>query len=296
MNLVNSQELNIIVQKLTILGKDRFVEISEERYRRQIDYVADYVLEHGIRLVLLAGPSGSGKTTTAHNLRKVIASRGHTVYSLSMDNWYRTVGSYDPPVDEAGNPDTESPECLNIRRFNSNLVRLFSGEQVTLPIFDFVGRISVDDGPEIKLRPDDIVIVEGLHALNPIFKVPADVNSLRLYVSPADVIVDENTVLDNQYIRLCRRIYRDVAGRAMSPEATLAKNESVNRGERLYLEPFLHNAGVLQLDTLIDYELFIHRRMLPDMKPLSVIPLSKLTPDDIPDGSILREFYVKKQV
>lgn len=296
MNLVNSQHLSTIVQELTILGKEDFIRFSEEQYKDQIRTVAQEVLSGGLKLVLLAGPSGSGKTTSAHNLAKLLTSYGPQVYTLSMDNWYRTHGSYPAPVDEDGNEDVESPACLDVDRFNSDLERLFNFETVTIPRFDFHERASHEDGPTIKLDPDDILIIEGLHALNPVFRIPEATKGIHVYASPADVIIREGEALDNQYIRLCRRIFRDFYTRDMTAEATIAKSKSVNRGERLYLEPFLHNVNVLRLDTLVDYELFIHRKMLPQMKELQVIPLSKITPDDIPDGSILREFYPKQHV
>ena len=90
---------------------------------------------------------------------------------------------------------------------------------------------------------------------------------------------------------MCRRIYRDREQRGSSTQENIEKSRSVNRGEKLYIAPFLHNVGVWRIDTLLGYELFIHRRELPDMKELRVIPLSKITRFDIPEGSILREFY-----
>ncbi len=130
------------------------------------------------------------------------------------------------------------------------------------------------------------MIMEGLHALNPMIHFPDDtLRSLRVYVSPADVIVDETRGLElsNQYIRLCRRIYRDRDQRGSSEEETIERSRSVNRGERLYIAPFLNNVGVWRVDTLLGYELFIHRRELPEEKELRVVPLSKITRFDIPE-------------
>ena len=129
------------------------------------------------------------------------------------------------------------------------------------------------------------MIMEGLHALNPMIHFPDDtLRSLRVYVSPADVIVDETRGLElsNQYIRLCRRIYRDRDQRGSSEEETIERSRSVNRGERLYIAPFLNNVGVWRVDTLLGYELFIHRRELPEEKELRVVPCLKLP------GSIFR--------
>ena len=114
MNLVNSQNLFTIIQRLTILGKDKFVDEEEGRYMRQIDALAREIVENGISMVLLAGPSGSGKTTTAHNLRKCLMRRlmetDRYVYCLSMDDWYMSGDRYTMPLDEEGNPDYEWPE------------------------------------------------------------------------------------------------------------------------------------------------------------------------------------------
>ena len=298
MNLVNAQNLFTIIQRLTILGKDRFVEEEEGRYMRQIDALAREILENNVKMVLLAGPSGSGKTTTAHNLRKCLMQRlmgvDRYVYCLSMDDWYMDGDRYVMPVDEEGNPDYESPECLDIPRLNQDLDDLFAGREVSIPCYNFITRRSLDSGARFTLKEGDVVIMEGLHALNPIIRFPEEPeNCLRVYVSPADVVVDEKSgeLLDNQYIRLCRRIYRDRDQRGSTEEETLAKARSVDRGERLYIAPFLKNVGVWRIDTLLSYELFIHRRELPDMKELKVIPLSKITRFDIPEGSVLREFY-----
>lgn len=298
MNLVNSQNLFTIIQRLTILGKDKFVKEEEARYDRQIKSLAAEVVDRGIQMVLLSGPSGSGKTTTAHNLRKFLMQRMNDgdryVYCLSMDDWYMSVDSYVRPVDEEGNLDYESPECLDIPRLNRDLNDLFEGKSVRIPHYNFITGKSGESGLIITPRKGDVVIVEGLHALNPMIQFPeADGKVLRAYVSPADVITGDGPedVLDNQSIRLCRRIYRDRDHRGCTQEDTIAKSRSVNRGERLYIKPFLNNAGVWRIDTLLGYELFIHRKELPGMKALKVVPLSKITRFDIPEGSILREFY-----
>ena len=298
MKLVNSQNLFTIIQRLTILGKDKFVEEEEGRYLRQLDALAREILENNVKMVLLAGPSGSGKTTTAHNLRKCLMQRmagaDRYVYCLSMDDWYMDGDRYEMPLDEDGNPDYESPECLDIPRLNQDLDDLFAGREVSIPCYNFITRRSLDSGARFTLKEGDVVIMEGLHALNPIIHFPEEPeNCLRVYVSPADVVVDEKNgeLLDNQYIRLCRRIYRDRDQRGSTEAETLATAKSVNRGERLYIAPFLNNVGVWRIDTLLGYELFIHRRELPDMKELKVIPLSKITRFDIPEGSVLREFY-----
>ena len=298
MNLVNSRNLYEIIQRLTIQGKDKFVEEEEARYERQIAALADEVAENGIQMILLAGPSGSGKTTTAHNLRKhlmrKLMTQGNYVYCLSMDDWYMDGDRYKMPVDEDGNPDYESPECLDIPRLNRDLKSLFNGEEISVPTYNFVTRKSYESGAHFSMKEGDVVIMEGLHALNPVVEFPDDVNKcIRVYVSPADVVVNEkdDLLLDNQYIRLCRRIYRDVDQRGSTPEDTIRKSKSVNRGEKLYIAPFLNNVGVWRIDTLLGYELFIHRRELPENKELKVVPLSKITRFDIPEGSILREFY-----
>ena len=298
MNLVNSRSLYEIIQRLTIQGKDKFIEEEEARYDRQIDALASEIVENHVKMVLLSGPSGSGKTTTAHNLRKHLMqkmmSQGNYVYCLSMDDWYMSGDRYTMPVDEEGNPDYESPECLDVPRLNEDLRKLFAGEEISIPIYNFVTRKSYESGAHFSMNEGDVVIMEGLHALNPIIQYPNDVDKcIRVYISPADVIVNDRDgiVLDNQYIRLCRRIYRDIDQRGSTAEETIKKSASVDRGERLYIAPFLNNVGVWHIDTLLGYELFIHRRELPDRKELKVVPLSKITRFDIPEGSILREFY-----
>ena len=162
MNLINSQSLYTIIQRLTILGKDKFIEEEEARYARQIVSLADEIVENDIELVLLAGPSGSGKTTTAHNLRKELMCRlmgeGHYVYCLSMDDWYMSADRYTMPVDEEGQPDYESPDCLDVPRLNRDLNDLFAGREVSLPTYNFITRRSVESGAKIELKKGDVVI------------------------------------------------------------------------------------------------------------------------------------------
>ena len=154
MNLINSQSLYTIIQRLTILGKDKFIEEEEARYARQIVSLADEIVENDIELVLLAGPSGSGKTTTAHNLRKELMCRlmgeGHYVYCLSMDDWYMSADRYTMPVDEEGQPDYESPDCLDVPRLNRDLNDLFAGREVSLPTYNIITRRSVESGAKIE--------------------------------------------------------------------------------------------------------------------------------------------------
>ena len=140
---------------------------------------------------------------------------------------------YTMPVDEEGQPDYESPDCLDVPRLNRDLNDLFAGREVSLPTYNFITRRSVESGAKIELKKGDVVIMEGLHALNPMIHFPDDtLRSLRVYVSPADVIVDETRGLElsNQYIRLCRRIYRDRDQRGSSEEETIERSRSVNRG------------------------------------------------------------------
>lgn len=271
------------------LTNEEFIDFCEKRYFNQVKSIADEAIERGIRLIRLAGPSGAGKTTSTKRLVEAIKRRGIPAYYMSMDNWYRTIKLEDLPKTVDGDTDFESPELLDVEVFKEDMHGLLNGEAVHLRNFDFVNRVSTKSANTIKCEPNGIIVIEGLHAINPMFDTEHE--SLKVYIEPANVVIDENDDLTSSEVRLCRRMHRDMVDRGMSFEDTIKKSRSVDAGQANYIEPYLNDVEILKVDTLLLYEIFIHKNELPEMESLKDVECTDITTEMIPANSILREFY-----
>ena len=272
-----------------LLSTEDFIDMSEKRLKSQIKSVVSEAINNNIRLIRIAGPSGSGKTTSAKMVMKAIKERGLHAYYMSMDNWYRTMSLEELPKTEDGDYDYESPELIDIEGFKADMHNLLNGEEITLREFNFENRISNPGTKKIRCDFNGIVVIEGLHAINPIFDI--EENSLKVYVEPSEVKFDDGEILTSSNIRLCRRMHRDIVERGMSFDATIKKCRSVDVGQQKYIDPYTNDTRILKVDTLILYELFVHKHELPDNKYLKEIPLTKLRKELIPFNSLLKEFY-----
>ncbi len=258
-----------------------------------------------VRIVLIAGPSSSGKTTFSKRLSVQLLASGLRPFAISMDDYF--VNREDTPLDEHGNYDFDSPEALDIDLLNEHLQALLKGDEVTLPRFNFItGRR--EKGPTVRLYPDQIIIMEGIHGLNPIVaqNVPHE-RTFRIYVSALTVLnLDRHNRISTTDTRLIRRIVRDARTRGRDAEGTILMWGNVRRAERLYIFPYQEHADVMFNSALI-YESAILR---PYAEPLllQVTPTSPAYMEakrllsflrwflphrdgtGIPNDSILREF------
>lgn len=297
-----------------VVGVDELINISEQRINSQIRSVISEALSRNIHIIRLAGPSGSGKTTTAKRIVDEAKSRGKTAYYISMDNWYKTLHIDDIPKNKFGEPDFESPKLLDIRGFKEDIHKLTDGQPINLREFDFVNRISHITDKQIKCDDDSIIVIEGLHAINPMFDTSDKV--MKVYVEPSDIQFENDEVLTSSSIRLLRRIHRDKADRGMSMLDTINKCRSVDIGEDQYITPYSNSSDILKVNTLLYYELYIHKSefkqelaeqnkdeilntikelvssgMLDDIGVIRNIPDVDIDISKIPEKSILREFY-----
>ena len=226
---------------------ESFVAECSENYISSVREVAKTVYENEkIKIVMLAGPSSSGKTTTASLLSREFERMGGKAYIVSLDDFYLS-RSEGYPVDENGEPDYECVEALDIELMHSCLNELIENGESRLPVFDFTTGERNDGVKHIVLNDKDVLIVEGLHALNPVITDTLDENSLyRIYVSVSSRIYDENgeSFLSKRNLRFIRRMLRDYLFRAMPVEGTFELWKSVTRGEDRYLFPFEENADV----------------------------------------------------
>lgn len=231
------------------------------------------------KVVLLAGPSSSGKTSTSKRLCiQLMACRKHPV-ALSMDNWY--VNRVDTPLDENGKPDFESIYSIDLQQFHDDIAKLMAGEEIMLPTYNFVTGKREYRGERLRLKKNMILVIEGIHALNPMVSEQIDHASIfRIYAAPMSPIsLDGEHWVPTTVNRLLRRISRDVQTRGRSPQETIAEWESVRAGEKKWIEPFKDNADAL-FDTSMLYELAALRRKAE--------PVLQSVPKDIPEYIVVK--------
>lgn len=288
---------------------EAFVHDCEEGYHRQLHLVADQIAANCKRkpVVLLNGPSSSGKTTTNDRLGRILELAGIHAHMISMDDYYRTSGTYDIPFDkENGVNDLESPECMDLDLLRDHLTRLVAGEEILVPRFDFETRTSHRNERAVQLHKDEIVMIEGIHAFNPVIMGDLEKHATSVYLSVASVLLTyRNVRIEPHMLRFLRRAMRDSLFRSSPVEYTLKQWNSVRRGERLYISPYRGQAD-LTVDTYLPYETNIlmqylseklqdEEKMLEqaDLAPLSAI-LDKVSPIDykpyMPEDSVLHEF------
>ena len=199
---------------------EAFVNDCEEHYHRQLHLVADQIAANCKRkpVVLLNGPSSSGKTTTNDRLGRILELAGIHTHMISMDDYYRTSGTYDIPFDEEnGVNDLESPECMDLDLLRDHLTRLVAGEEIMVPRFDFETRTSHRNERAVQLHKDEIVMIEGIHAFNPVIMGDLEKHATSVYLSVASVLLTDHNVRvepHNEHLSLGRECARSAEGAA----------------------------------------------------------------------------------
>ncbi len=252
MEKVNNQ-LDFIVEN-ALNNKENLIDMSEKRYAEIVEKIADVInSDSSKKIVMLAGPSGSGKTTTATKIKEKLESYGHKAYAVSLDDFYKNIG--EGPKNEDGTYDFESVDALDLDLIHECLQELITESESDLPLFDFITGRRKPEKNSIKLRKDDVIIVEGLHALNPrIADTLPHENLLKVYISVSSRIYDgEEIVLNKRNLRFIRRMVRDFQFRNSPVEHTYSLWPSVMKGEDNYLFPFKNNADIIA-DTTHVYE------------------------------------------
>ena len=229
------------------LDPQKLVRQMEIQYRRRIDEIADFLCDNGTpgnKMLLISGPSSSGKTTTAKMLCRRIEWYGVKALRISLDEFF--LGREKTPLLPDGSPDFESINALNIPQMQDCLQRLLRDGECDMPRFDFVTQSPFPEPEHIKLGRNDIVVVEGIHALNPIVTdcLPEE-SALKVYVSVKQAIYEgEREIMTPHEVRLCRRMVRDMLFRGTSPEGTFRQWPKVLEGEREYIRPFKRLADI----------------------------------------------------
>ncbi len=284
-----------------------FIRMVEALQAKKISHIADMIVgDHNIRVVFIAGPSSSGKTTFAQKLCIQLQVLGYTPIKISLDNYYKTKEYI--PLDEQGERDYEALEALDTAQFQDDLARLYDGEAVNLHNFDFKQNKRIPSDHETVLNRHAILVIEGIHGLNPNLVPQIDPDStFRIYISAlTQMNLDDHNRISTTDNRILRRIVRDNRTRGVSADTTLAMWSSVQRGENLHIFPYQNNADVM-LNSALDYELGVlapfAQPLLRGVKPSSgkAYPMARrllafldniypIPEGEVPPESLLREF------
>ena len=234
----------------------QIVNIAEALHSRKYAHIGDMILERKdkVKLVLIAGPSSSGKTTTSYRIALQLKLLGLNPMVIGMDDYF--VSRDKTPKDENGDYDFESVYALNLELLNNHLNALFNGEEIELPKFDFAAGYSSPSGRKIRMKEGDILVMEGIHALNPTLTEKID-NSLKFKVYASaltSLAIDENNYISTTDNRELRRMVRDNNFRGIGAEDTILRWASVISGENKNIFPYQENADIMFNSSLI-YEL-----------------------------------------
>ena len=240
------------------LDPTAFIRECDAEFDAKVRHVADMIEKNREKspIVLMSGPSGSGKTTTSKKIEEELLRRGINTHALPMDNYFRTI-SLSSPRTAAGELDLESPKCVDMELLSEHFSRLSRGEAIDVPKYLFAEhRRSETPSQTIKLGKNDIVVAEGIHALNDELTA-ANCDALKLYISARSNVEDDGDVcFKATWMRLVRRIVRDKLFRGASPEYTFGLWANVRRGEKLNISPFKDKAD-WKFDSSFPYEVCV---------------------------------------
>ncbi len=291
---------------------EAFVSECEERYNNKIKKIAEGIAKsHKTEIVMLAGPSSAGKTTTAKKLGEELFKLGVKCHTVSLDDFY--LDNCDSPRFPDGTPDFETVHALDIAYFEKTMKELIEKCQADMPEFDFIKGKRKEHYNRLKIDEADVIVVEGLHALNPIITehLPKE-RLLKIYINVSSRIYNENNdiVLNKRNLRFVRRLVRDYKFRGNSVEDTFRMWKTVSYGEDNYLFPFKDNADI-KINTLHLYETCVLKdsatELLKQVKEDSefykeaqklIRSLNKFTKIEnryVPATSLLREFIGGKE-
>lgn len=304
LGIENAADLNKVVSQAKI---GELINLSEAHYDSQLAKIADEICnsKKNIKLVLIAGPSSSGKTTTSKKLDIYLRSKGFITHPIGLDDYFTDITKR--VLDENGKPDFESVKALDIELFNKNLTDLLDGKKVNLPTFNFVLGKREYNGNYLQLGEKDIIIVEGLHALNDELTMSINKDQkYKIYISPLTQLnIDNHNHIHTSDIRKLRRIVRDSKTRGHSARDTLRMWPSIRAGERNNIFKFQDDADTVVNSALI-YEVGVLKTYVEPLlfnvneddpeypEALRLINFLRnflpIPSDEVPPDSVLREF------
>lgn len=299
---IDIEEINRLVSQISF----KVVDFCEQQYNQKLNNIVQTIKNSpaSYKVLLLAGPSSSGKTTTAQILRDSLRAVGVGAWSISLDDFFK---DHENIKTQNGEPDYESLDALDLELIHKCLDQLIKTSKSEFPVFDFISNKRSVFKRLIKTDQNDIVILEGLHALNPRLLLPSySDRCLKVYVSVSTSFAHDNkTIIATKDLRLIRRIIRDYKFRNTHPYETLKMWTNVCNGEIKYIEPFKESAQIF-IDSCIVYEPCIFHKYIDNIiedadksniyynKLLEIynqlMYFDKLDSSIIPPNSILREF------
>lgn len=307
-NVMNKLEY---INEKVINNPQDFINECENRYEKIIDDIAEKIaLSNSREIVMLAGPSSAGKTTTAKKIKESLSQKGKKAFVLSLDDFY--LNRDDIPYLPDGTQDYETVYALDLECLEKDLNALLRGEKVRTPVFDFtMGKRSETEYNDIILGKEDVVIIEGLHALNPVITDKIEGQLLKIYINVSSRIYnkDSDIVLNKRNLRFIRRMVRDYKFRDSTVENTCRLWKNVTKGEDKYLFPYRDNADI-KADTIHLYEPCVLKHQA--LRMISEDEISQEYKDNIykivkalekfndieenmvPENSLLREFLGEK--
>lgn len=309
-NIIGAKEISSVNNSIINGKAAEIIQISEALHEKKYAAIADKIYEKKdtVKLILIAGPSSSGKTTTSNRVALQLKVIGLTPVVIAMDNYF--VNREDTPIDENGEFDFESLKAMDLELLNSHLNSLLNGDEVEIPKFNFTSGSRYFDGTKLKLKESDILIMEGIHALNPELTEKISANKkIHIYASAlTSLSIDENNNISTTDSRLIRRMVRDNNFRGTTAEDTILRWQSVRSGEIKNIFPFQENADIMFNSALI-YELPLLkyfaepllRRISPTSKAYAeslrllkflsyIVELNPKEQAGVPPTSIMREF------
>ena len=309
-NILGVKDIPSVNKAITSGYSKKIIQVAEALHERKYAAIADliYKRKDDVKLVLLAGPSSSGKTTTSMRIALQLKVLGLNPIVLAMDNYF--VNREDTPKDAQGNYDFECLGAMDLELLNTQLNQLFNGEEVDVPVFNFAKGQREYKGNKMRMKPNDILIMEGIHALNPALTQGIESKKkFRIYASAlTSLSIDENNSVSTTDNRMLRRMVRDNNFRGTSAEETIMRWGKVHDGEYKNIFPYQENADAMFNSSLI-YELPLLKhyaepllRRIPPASPAYAESLRllkflsyivEMTPAEhaaVPPTSVMREF------
>ena len=283
------------------------IRVNEALHEKRYSQIADMICQRGAKAVMLAGPSSSGKTTSGNRLATQLRVHGKKPILMGLDDYYIDRDKIAPGPD--GQLDLEHINTIDVPLFRQHIDQLLAGEEIDLPVFDFKTGKRVWKGHRLRLDENSVIIVEGLHGLNPALLPDGIAPNLifRMYVSPLlPLNLDNHNRIPTSYLRLLRRIVRDYEGRGATVQKTMSMWDSVRRGERRWIFPYQEQADVIFNSSTL-YELAVLKKhiypllteVVPEdpcyeqvrgiVKILNYVQEADVD-DEIPPTSLVREF------
>jgi uridine kinase len=272
-NMLDMRSLGKL-NNLCIEGKiTDYIRLAETLQQKKISQIADKILaREQVKAIFIAGPSSSGKTTFAYKLGIQLRLAGKKPIKITLDDYYRPAAEI--PVGSDGKKDFESLEALDVAQFRSDLENLYEGEKVKIPSFDFPTATRMYPNPPVRMDKDTILIIEGIHGLNPALVPPLEKEKIfKIYISALTQLnIDDHNRISTTDNRILRRIVRDYRTRKTSAYKTLTMWDSVQAGENKHIFPYQNQADTM-LNSALDYEIGV-------LRPLAMPLLKTVKPED----------------